>query len=112
MSNDHDRGEILYLALTRPTLVWGVPFEGLALNVFVTFFGGIEFQAPTLWRSPLMFWLTAIPIHLAMQRLTSWDYHWFRTIRLWALTMGTRRATLESMPTQPARTARECSSSG
>ena len=38
--------EILYLALTRPALTWGVPFEALALNVMVTFAAGLELSAP------------------------------------------------------------------
>lgn len=112
MTENYDRSEILYLALTRPTLVWGVPFEGLGLNLFLTFFSGLEFQAPTIWRSPFIFWLAAIPIHLAMRRLTSWDYHWIRTIRLWGLTTGTGRTTLESLPTERVRSFRRVSSSG
>jgi type IV secretion system protein VirB3 len=111
MSTEHDRSEILFLALTRPTLVWGVPFEGLAANVFLTFCAGVFLQAPTVWRSPMMFWLLGIPIHLGMQKLTSWDYHWFRTVRLWALTTGTGRTTLESLPTQRPRSAKGVPSS-
>jgi Type IV secretory pathway, VirB3-like protein len=37
--------EMLYLALTRPALTWGVPFEALALNVMVTFAAGLELSA-------------------------------------------------------------------
>ena len=59
-----------------------------------------------------MFWLAAVPIHMIMQRLTSYDYHWFRTIRIWALTTGTGRTTLESLPTQRPRSGREVASSG
>jgi type IV secretory pathway VirB3-like protein len=77
--------EMLYLALTRPALTWGVPFEVLALNVMVTFAAGLELSVPTIWRSPGLFWAAAIPIHLGLRRLTSWDYHWFRTVRLWTV---------------------------
>jgi type IV secretory pathway VirB3-like protein len=104
--------EMLYLALTRPALTWGVPFEALALNVMVTFAAGLEFSAPTIWRSPVLFWAAAIPIHMGLRRLTSWDYHWFRTVRLWALTVCTGCRTLDSLPTQPARSGREVASSG
>ena len=45
--------EMLYLALTRPALTWGVPFEALALNVMVTFAAGLELSAPTILRSPI-----------------------------------------------------------
>ena len=103
--------EILYLALTRPALTWGVPFEALALNIMVTFVAGLELSAPTVWRSPVVFWAAAIPIHFGLRRLTSWDYHWFRTVRLWALTGCSRRSSLESLPTQPPRAGREVASS-
>jgi hypothetical protein len=63
--------EMLYLALTRPALTWGVPFEALALNVMVTFAAGLELSAPTVWRSPVLFWAAAVPIHLGLRRLTS-----------------------------------------
>ena len=109
---DRDRSEVLFLALCRPALTWGVPFEALALNVMVTFAAGLEFSAPTIWRSPIMFWAAAVPIHMVLQRLTSWDYHWFRTVRLWVLTVCTGRTTLESLSTQRARSGREVASSG
>jgi len=47
---------MLYLALTRLALTWGVPFEVLALNVMVTFAAGLELSVPTIWRSPGLFW--------------------------------------------------------
>ena len=109
---DRDRSEVLFLALCRPALTWGVPFEALALNVMVTFAAGLELSAPTIWRSPIMFWAAAVPIHMVLQRLTSWDYHWFRTVRLWVLTVCTGGTTLESLPTQRARSGREVASSG
>ena len=92
---------MLYLALTRPALTWGVPFEALALNVMVTFAAGLELSAPTIWRSPVLFWAAAIPIHIGLRRLTSWDYHWFRTVRLWALTR-VHRERQAGKPADPA----------
>jgi type IV secretory pathway VirB3-like protein len=109
---DRDRSEVLFLALCRPALTWGVPFEAVALNVMVTFAAGLELSAPTIWRSPILFWSAAVPIHMALQRLTSWDYHWFRTVRLWVLTVCAGRTTLESLPTQRVRSGREVASSG
>ena len=101
--------EILFLALTRPALVWGVPLEGLALNVFGCFTAGLYLQAPTIWRSPVMFWAAVIPIHFAMRFFTSWDYWWPRTLRLWALKAAYH--TLPSLPTMPARRSEEMASS-
>jgi type IV secretory pathway VirB3-like protein len=104
------RLDLCLLALTRPALTWGVPFEALALNVMVTFAAGLELSAPTVWRFPMLFWAAAFPIHMVLRRLTSWDWHWCRTIRLWAMTVA--HPTLESLPTQPARSGREVASSG
>lgn len=110
--SDHSRSEVLFLALTRPALVWGVPFEALALNSGLTFFAGMVLQGHTIWRSPIMFWLAAIPVHLAMRRLTSWDFHWSRTLLLWAQTTAAGRPSLESLPTEQPRLAKDCASSG
>ena len=109
--SEFSRSEMLFVAMTRPALVWGVPFEGLAANVLLTFAAGLELSGPTIWRSPFMFWLAGLPIHYAMQRLTSFDYHWFRTVRLWAQTTGTGRTTLESLPTQRPRSIKDIASS-
>jgi type IV secretory pathway VirB3-like protein len=106
------RQDLCLLALTRPALTWGVPFEALALNVMVTFAAGLELSAPTVWRSPILVGVAAVPVHMVLRRLTSWDYHWFRTVRLWALTVRIGSATLESLLTQPARSGREVASSG
>lgn len=101
--------ETLFLALTRPALVWGVPFEGLAINVFGCFIAGLYLQAPTIWRSPIMFWAAAIPVHFALRLFTSWDCHWPRTLRLSA--MKAAHHTLPTLPTTPARRGEEMSSS-
>ncbi len=39
--------DILFLALTRPVLKWGVPVEALMINIVGTGLAGIEFQSPT-----------------------------------------------------------------
>jgi hypothetical protein len=44
--------EMLYLALTRPALTWGAPFEVLALNAMVTFAAGLELSVPTRASAP------------------------------------------------------------
>jgi Type IV secretory pathway, VirB3-like protein len=44
--------EMLYLALTRPALTWGVPFEVLGLNAMVTFAAGLELSVPTRASAP------------------------------------------------------------
>ena len=101
--------EILYLALTRPALVLGVPIEGLVINVVACFITGAELQAPTIWRSPMMFWAAAIPIHYVLRFLTGRNYHWAREFRLWAMTV--LRPTLYSLPIKPPRSGKEIGSS-
>ena len=82
--NPYDRSSILFLALTRPILTRGVPVEGFAINVVGTLFAGMLFQSPTtIWRSPVVIWSLGIPIHMILQRLTAYDYHWPRTLRFW-----------------------------
>ena len=111
MNDDSLHRETLFLALCRPPLTWGVPFEVLAMNVLGSFVAGLWLQGPSLYRSPLMFWAMGIPIHMALRRLTAWDYHWHRTLRLWALTFGSGHFTLESLPTSRARSGEDCASS-
>ena len=96
---------MLFLALCRPALTWGVPFEAVALNVMVTFSAGLELSAPTIWRSPILFWAAAVPIHMVLQRLTSWDYHWFRTGPAMGAD-GVRRAHHAGNPADPTGAVR------
>lgn len=97
---DDDR-HILLLALTRPSLTLGVPIEALVLNIVVTAFGGMLLSAPVWWRCPLIFWLAGVPIHLIMRRITAWDYHGFRIIRLWLEILITGQNALDPIPARP-----------
>jgi type IV secretory pathway VirB3-like protein len=101
--------ETLFLALTRPALTWGVPFEALILNVMICFAAGVELQAPTFWRCPIWFWLMGIPIHLGLRQLTGWDYHWCRTLKLIGLTAG--YSELPNLPLEKSRDSSEIPSS-
>jgi hypothetical protein len=92
-------------------MLWGCPAEGVAINAFGTFFLGMLFSGHTWWRSPFMFWLAAVPIHMAMRRMTSYDFHAFRTLRLWAITFGFGITTLECLPTQRSKSGKGCASS-
>src|ERR1700733_14470173 len=106
----YDRSDVLLLAITRPALVAGVPLEAMATNLFVTFFAGMELQAPVLWRSPFILWaLIGIPTHMILKRLTAWDFNWCRTLRLWGLTFAW--LSLEAMPTRRPVSGREIPSS-
>jgi type IV secretion system protein VirB3 len=103
--------ESLLLALTRPALFMGVPAEAAAINFFVTFFSGALLSGHTMWRSPFMFWLAGIPIHMTMRRMVSRDFYAFRTAWLWLTTFGAGITTLECLPTRrPASSTRIASS--
>lgn len=103
--------ESLLLALTRPALFMGVPAEAAAINFFVTFFSGALLSGHTIWRSPFMFWLAGIPIHLTMRRMVSRDFYAFRTVRLWTVTFGAGITTLESLPTRRPKNGTRIASS-
>jgi type IV secretory pathway VirB3-like protein len=111
MSTQH-QAEICYLALTRPALTLGVPLIGLIVNAGACFFGGMLLSDHSWWHSPFMYWAAAVPVHLAMRRLTSWDFHFFRTLMLWILTTGIGIVALNILATQRVRTVRGVSSSG
>jgi type IV secretion system protein VirB3 len=108
---EEDRREMLFLALTRPALLWGAPVEAVALNAGVTLLAGMILSAPVWYRAPFLYWLAAYPIHVVLQRITSWDYHGFRLIRLWLATTGIGRTTLDGLPVRRPRSAGECPAS-
>jgi type IV secretory pathway VirB3-like protein len=104
------RAEVLFLALTRPSLTFGVPIEGLVLNGAGSFwFGAIMARHGSLWQSPLTYWLVCIPVHLIMRRLISLDWHAFRTLLLWVMTVASPR--LEAIPTRRASSPEDLPSS-
>jgi type IV secretory pathway VirB3-like protein len=100
--------DILYLALTRPALMWGVPVEGMIINATGCFIAGAYLQAPTIWRSPFMFWLGSVPIHYVLRWVTAKDFHWARTMLLWSMCCWW--PTLYAYPTTPAESEDDASS--
>jgi type IV secretory pathway VirB3-like protein len=101
--------EPLLLALTRPAMFWGVPAEAALTNLLVSFFSGALLSDHTIWRNPFMFWAVGVPVHMAMRRMISRDYHAFRTVWLWMVTFGD--GTLESLPTRRPTSGKRCASS-
>lgn len=107
--------EICFLALTRPTMTLGVPFWGLVVNATGCFVGGMvftQFSSHSWINSPFVYWFAAVPIHAAMRRLTSWDFHWVRTLMLWILTTGVGITVLHVVETRRVKTGKGASSSG
>src|ERR1700731_3326093 len=100
--------ETLFIALTRPALTWGVPFEALIVNILIPFAAGVELQGPG-WRMPYLFWLAGVPVYLVLRELTSWDPLWFHTIKISIITARIR--SLEALPPWVPRSAEEIESS-
>lgn len=71
--------DTLFLALTRPPMKFGVPFEGFLANIFLSFFVG-------LWGNNPFYWLVCILIHFPMRVIASKDHNFFRVWRLCLIT--------------------------
>lgn len=108
---EHARQDTLLLALTRPSLLWGVPIEGVAVNAVVTMLAGIILSAPVWYRPPELFWAMGVPVHYLLRRIVAWDFHGFRTIWLWLVTTGTGRAVLDSHSIRRPRSMKDIPSS-
>ncbi len=78
---DEMEGDVLFLALTRPPMKFGVPFEAFVLNGILSFFVG-------LWLDNPFFWLIGLVLHFPMRIIASRDHNFFRVGRLWFLTKG------------------------
>jgi len=99
--------EILFVAVTRPAMVQGVPLTAFVLNVMVAM---IVFIATSNF-----FWLViGVPIHLACQLGCRYDYNIFRLGQLWLETKGKGLnkdrwggSSVSPLPLTPARKPRE-----
>jgi type IV secretory pathway VirB3-like protein len=99
--------EILFVALTRPPLKFGVPFEAFVANFVLSFFIG-------LWLGNPFYWLICIAIHFPMRVIASYDPNFFRLARLWLMTKGSSvgadrwgGSMLAPIPDRPARSAKD-----
>lgn len=92
MDDDADPEDILFLALLRPAMMFGVPATGCLLNVSGSLIVGAWLGVGT-WHI-LIYWLVLLPsIHFAMRAAVAKDYHRFRTMTLWIATKGRAHAT-------------------
>lgn len=103
--------DMLFLALTRPPMTFGVPFEGFIANIVLSFFFG-------LWLGNPLLWLICVAIHFPMRAIASVDHNFFRVGRLWMQTKGQSLRSdawggsmLSPMPSQPSRSHDGISSS-
>jgi len=99
--------ETLFVAVTRPAMVQGVPLTAFVLNIMVAM---IAFVA-----SANLLWLViGVPIHFACQLGCRYDYNIFRLLQLWLETKGKSLnkdrwggSSVSPLPVVPARNSRE-----
>jgi len=78
---------VLLVALCRPTMMWGVPAEGLMINLGGSVLVGAWVGMGT-WH-PLLYWVVAIPVvHMIMRVGVARDHNWFRCKKLGFETKG------------------------
>jgi type IV secretory pathway VirB3-like protein len=69
--------DTLFVACTRPTTKWGVPYDGLRVNAFVTLI-----VTTVIIKQPPGF-LIGIAIHMGMRELCRLDPHFFHKWKLY-----------------------------
>ncbi|RAK52775.1 type IV secretion system protein VirB3 [Phenylobacterium deserti] len=76
--------DVLFLACTRPALVWGVPMEAMGLNLIASAVAFLAAGSPA--------WLLAAPVlHLVFRGVCRADPNAFRVLRLWLETRPAAR---------------------
>ena len=97
--------DTLFIALTRPAMMWGVPFEAFFVNAGLT-------AALVMWggRGNVIYYAAAPVLHFILRLLASRDHNFFRIWTVWARTKGRAYAnsafggsTLEPLPGRPSR---------
>jgi type IV secretory pathway VirB3-like protein len=95
----------LFLAITRPTMRWGVPWEGFKINLFASMISSMILGNP-------FYALLSFPVvHLTMRAKASQDHNFFREYAL-AWKTSSKAAgrsenggsTLEPIPSKAPRT--------
>ncbi len=76
--------DTLFLACTRPAMVWGVPIEAMAGNAMLTSLVFI------LMKNPL-YGVVGIGLHVVFRALADRDHNGFRVLFLWLETKGRSR---------------------
>jgi type IV secretion system protein VirB3 len=77
--------DTLFVAMTRPSVKWGVPFEGFAVNFVVT-----SFLTMLVIHRPWGFAI-GVAVHFGMRELCRVDPHFFRR---WSLYFQTKARSL------------------
>jgi type IV secretion system protein VirB3 len=74
----------LFVGMTRPAMVLGVTYSGVALNLIAAVSAFVMLNS--FW--PLV---AAIPIHVFQWALCRWEPRFFELIYTWAITKGTAK---------------------
>lgn len=97
-----DYSDPLFLAITRPAMKMGVPFEGLAINGVVSWWSYILIGGAKIWRPGGIFSAMMFPVvHLGMRYAVTKDPNCFRIFFLFIFTRGIqprRNSILWPMP--------------
>jgi type IV secretion system protein VirB3 len=99
--------DTLFLACTRPALLWGVPHEAAVLNGMATMILFVLVKHP-------LYLSIGVVLHFIARQLVSHDYNMFSVLRLWINTKGRAKnvewwggSSVSPLPTRPARKAGE-----
>lgn len=71
--------DTLFKGLTRPAIMWGVPYKGLILNLLWGVIAIVGLKS-------LIMALLSIPIHFLMMQITKWDENFFDVLFVWFIT--------------------------
>jgi type IV secretory pathway VirB3-like protein len=83
--------DTLFVALTRPSVKWGVPIEGLVVNFLLTMIVTVFiFRAP-----PGM--AVFLPVHFGLRELSRHDPHFFWRWRQWKQTKASSGAAISQL---------------
>jgi type IV secretion system protein VirB3 len=81
--------DMLYLACTRPAMKWGVPVEGLMINLGVSYLAFMVVGRADLLSLRGAVSVFVFPVvHTVMKMMTEIDHNMFRIVRLAAETRG------------------------
>jgi type IV secretory pathway VirB3-like protein len=112
----HDHSDVLYVAITRPTMKMGVPFEGLSINFIISYCAYFFVGHANLMSYKGVISLLCFPVmHCIMRVGIAHDPNMFRLVRLWTETRALQprlNSVLWPMPWWPARKPDELPSGG
>ena len=103
-SGDRIPKDMLFVACTRPTMLWGVPAEGFVINFFACYLAFLWIaHANILSIRGVVCLLIGPVVHIAMRMLISLDHNMFRIIRLSAETRGIQSSGVSGLWAMPWR---------